>query len=618
MRASQTPATNSQHSGVVAALPRRQFYEVSDGGVPLSQMKFVSFQPNRGYAFKRLLTWLKLLISFFVDILKDIGLGRDSIERRAANLRRVFEREGGSFVKLGKHLSMRVDFMPWSYCNELSRMTDHMKPFPVTQAISIIERSTGKPLSATFSQFDPAPVLSTSVANTYQAILLSGVKVVVKVRRPGIGEQFMADLQAFDWLLFIAEFLTIFRPGFSKGMREDFRNLLIEELDFIQEARRQDAFRRAAAKTEKKFFSAPRVYLDLSGEEVVVNEFAAGMWLWELIAGIETGNETVLAQAREMNIDPCRVAKRLLWVNNWSWEENLFFHADPYPTNIIIGRNSKIYLINFSSTGTLSRSKRQALHQNLYYAAQRDPQNMARSSLVLMEPIPPIDVMEFTQEMESHNWQMVYALEAEPESLSWQERTSVIQWIGMVRLARKYGIIMDIQVLRMLRATLLIESIAVRLHPKINIVDQYWKFDQFRAEQARRRVTNSLFDQLDGKTNERLVIRADRILHTIEDLIQRARHMLTLPSVNFNSLMSKWSFAFYILFRYLGQILIVTGLAAMIGYAIYYFNGLTLPSPQELSNWIITNPFYLLSLLVLTFINGRTVLFRMDDKEIPQ
>jgi len=616
MRASETPATNSKPSGVVADLPRRQFFEVSDGDVPLSQMKFVSFQTNRAYSFKRLLTWLKLLLSFLLNILTDIILGRDSIERRAVNLRCLFGREGGSFVKLGIHLSMRVDFMPWIYCNELSRMTDHMEPFPVTQAISIIERSTGKPLSATFSQFDPVPVLSSSVANTYQAILQSGVKVVVKVRRPGIGEQFMADLQAFDWLLSIAEFLTIFRPGFTRGMRADFRNLLIEELDFVQEARRQDAFRRAAAKTGIDFFSAPRINLDLSGEEVVVNEFASGMWLWELLAGIETGNETVLAQAREMNIDPRKVAKRLLWVNNWSWEENLFFHADPYPTNIIIGRNSVVYLINFTSTGTLSSSKRQAMHQNLYYAAQRDPQNMARSCLVLMEPLPPIDIIELSQELESYNWQMIYALEAAPESLSWQERTSVIQWIGMMRLARKYGIVLDIQVLRMLRATLLVESIAVRLHPKINFVDQYWKFDRFRAEQARRRVTNSILDQLDGKTNERLVIRVDRMLRTVEDFILRARHMLTLPTVNFSSLMSKWSFAFYILFRYIGQILGITVLAVMSGYAFYYFNGLEMPSLPDLAKWIMTNPVYLLSLLALTFVNGRTVLFRMDDKEI--
>ena len=126
---------------------------------------------------------------------------------------------------------------------------------------------------------------------------------------------FMANILALNWLLTLAEALTIFRPGFTKGLRNDFRELLMEELDFVQEARRQDAFRRAAVQSRKRYFSAPSVHLDLSNEEVVVNEFASGLWLWELLAAIEQGHETVLAQAREMNIDPKKVARRLLWVN---------------------------------------------------------------------------------------------------------------------------------------------------------------------------------------------------------------------------------------------------------------------------------------------------------------
>jgi ubiquinone biosynthesis protein len=616
MLSSDTPANKRQPSGVLAELPRRRLLEVSNGEATLSQMRFVGFQTHRLLSVKRFFTWLKLLLYFLLNTLKDILLGRDSTERRAVRLRRAFERQGGSFIKLGIHLSMRVDFMPWVFCNELSRMVDRMEPFSVTDAISIIERSTGKPLSATFAQFDPEPILSSSVANTYQAILQSGDKVAVKVRRPGIGEQFMADLQAFNWLLSIAEFLTIFRPGLTHGMRSEFRSVLIEELDFVQEARRQDAFRRAAAETGKDFFSAPFVHLDLSGEEVVVSEFASGMWLWEFLGALEQGNETVLAQAREMNIDAHKTAKRLLWVNNWSWEENLFFHADPHPNNIIIGRNTRLYYINFTSTGTLSSSKRQALRQNLKYIRERDPQNMARSCLILMEPLPPIDLIELTQEMESYNWQLLYAQEAAPESLTWQERTSVIQWIGMLRLARKHGVVMDIEVLRMLRATLLVESMAVRLHPSINFVSQYWKFDRFRAEQARRKVTDLILDALDGKTNEKQVIRIDRILYTIESFLLRTRHMLALPSVNFNSLMSKGSFIFYIFFRFITQILGVTALAVIIGFMMGYFNGQPPASLQELLKSIFVNPVYLFSLLFLTFINGRTVLFRLDDKEI--
>jgi len=463
--------SEGQRSGILADLPRRRFLDVSLGDASLSQMRFISFKVNHFRSFAGLLKWFQLILYFISNIGIDIVLRRDTPKRRALCLRRAFERNGGSFVKLGLHLSMRLDFMQWTYSSELSCMTDKRDPFPVAQAIETVERSTGKPLAAVFQRFDPEPIISTSVACIYQAILQSGQKVIVKVRRPGIGEQFMSDIEAFNWLLSIAEFLTIFRPGLTQAMRTEFRDLLLEELDFVQEARRQDAFRRAAVQSRKKFFSTPRIYLDLTTEEVVINEFASGIWLWELLAAVEHGNQDVLARAQEMNINPELVAKRLLWVNYWSWSENLFFHADPNPDNVIVGQDSTLYFIDFSSTGTLSRTKRQALRQNLDFTYERDPQNMARAALVLLEPLPPIDLIELVQELETYNWQMLYSLEASPQSVSWQERTSAMQWAGMMQLVRKYGITVDIQVLRLIRSTLLFESMAARLHNEIDFVD---------------------------------------------------------------------------------------------------------------------------------------------------
>jgi ubiquinone biosynthesis protein len=600
----------------MAELPRRQFLDVSAGDATLSQMRFVSFEHSRIRALRRLFTWFQLLLVFSLNNLWDILRGRDTPHRRALRLRRAFERHRGSFIKLGIHLSVRLDFIPWVYSNELACMTDRMDPFPVEQAITIIERITQRPLAATFVRFDPKPILSTSVACIYQAILHSGEKVAVKVRRPGIGEEFMADIQAFDWLLSIAEILTIVRPGFTRGIRSEFRDLLLEELDFVQEARRQDAFRRAAAKSRKKFFSAPRIHLELSGEEIVVSEFASGMWLWELLAALKQGNQSVLDQARVLNIEPKKVAERLLWVDYWAWEENLFFHADPNPNNIILGPNSTLYFINFTTTGTLSRTKRQAMRQNLSYAWQRDPQNMARSALILMEPLPPVDLIELTQELESYNWQLLFALEASPESLTWQERTSVIQWIGIIRIARKYGFLIDIQVLRLLRSTLLFEGMAARLHTKINFVRQYQLFDRYRAEQARRRVTDALLEQLDGESNEKLILRLDRLAHTAESFFLRTRHLLSLPTVNFNALMSKWSFAIYILVRFLAEGLSVTALSVLLVYLNLIFGGKQPGSLYAIVQPVIANPVYQVILLVLILVNGKTVLFRMDDKEV--
>jgi ubiquinone biosynthesis protein len=605
-----------QPGGILADLPRRQFIELSNDDTALSQMRFVTFKVNQLRALASFLRWLQLILNFYFNIAIDSLSGRDSLGQRALRLRHAFEREGGSFVKLGIHLSMRLDFMPWAYCNELSCMTDRMKPFPVAQALETIERSTGRALSEVFQRFDPEPIISTSVACIYQAILLTGEKVIVKVRRPGVGEQFVSDLAAFDWLLSIAELLTIFRPGFTASMRMEFRDLLLEELDFIQEARRQDAFRRAAAHSRKKFFSAPRIHLDLTTEEVVINEFASGIWLWELLTAVEHGDEAILKRAAEMNIRPEQIAKRLLWVNFWSWGEHLFFHADPNPDNLIVGQDGKLFFINFTSTGTLNRSKRQAMRQNLYYAHQRDPQNMARASLILLEPLPPIDLIELIQELETYNWQLIYALEALPNVGSWQERTSAVQWTGLVQLARKYGITIDIQVLRLIRSTLLFESMAARLDREIEFVAQFWKFQTYRAEQARRRVTESILDQLDGQGIERTIIRLDRIAHAVEGLAFRTSHALSLPSVNFNILMGKWSFAVYTLLRFIGQAAALTLIAMFLASLQTYLETRQSLNFVQVFQSLMANPLYQILILLLFYLNGKAILYRWDDKEV--
>jgi ubiquinone biosynthesis protein len=327
--------------GVMSRLPRRRLVNAAAKDVEAAppQMRFVSFQTTYGKALVRLFRWAALLLTFAAGILGDKLRRQDSPERRAVRLRQLIEQRGDTFVKIGQYLAMRIDFIPWSYCAELSRMRDKTPPFPTTEAIAKVEQATGRPLAETFAQFDPEPVGSTILTCVYQAVLKeTGQKVVVKVRRPGVGERFMADFLALDVLALAAEFMTFFRPGHTKEMRREFRQTLLEELDFIQEARYQDSFRRAAKKSSKPFFTSPRVHFDLCSADVIVEEFVNGLWLWELLAAVERDDPDILALAASLDIDPHVVARRLSWVNFWGWHEHLFFHADPHPDNIIVGR----------------------------------------------------------------------------------------------------------------------------------------------------------------------------------------------------------------------------------------------------------------------------------------
>src|SRR5215471_1688672 len=256
----------SSEVGTLGPLPRRQVRQPSGAGhvAQPPPMRFESFPRSRARILARLVAAAVVVARGAAAVCVDAILLRNTRPRRAVHLRRMFERMGGAFLVIGRQIGVALDLLQSPYGDELSRMVDAMDPFPVAEAIGAIERATGRPLQDTFAQFDPEPIASRVTACLYQAILRSGEKVVAKVRRPGIGERAEADLAVVDSIAWVLENLTVLKPGATRRVRADLRESLLEEIDFVREARHQDAFRRATKKDKEKSFTAPRVYFALS------------------------------------------------------------------------------------------------------------------------------------------------------------------------------------------------------------------------------------------------------------------------------------------------------------------------------------------------------------------
>jgi hypothetical protein len=157
---------------------------------------------------------------------------------------------------------------------------------------------------------------------------------------------------------------------------------------------------------------------------------------------------------------------------------------------------------------------------------------------------------------------------------------------------------------------------AARLDRKIDFVAQFRKFQTYRAEQARRRVTESILDQLDGKGVEQTIIRLDRIAHAVEGLVFRTSHALSLPSVNFNILMGKWSFAVYTLLRFIGQAAILTLIAMFLSVLQTYIETRQSLNILQVFRGLVENPLYQILILLLFYMNGKAILYRWEDKEV--
>ena len=163
-------AVPSTEADVVRPMPRRparahlrrRRIDVADGPAPVVPPGIV--QPAL-----RLLVWLRVCLYFFGGNAIDFLRGRDSLQRRAVRLRRLFDAAGGSFGKLAQQLAQRADLLPYAYCVELSKILDQAPVIPTADAIAIIEREVGRPFGEVFAVFDPVPIGSASIACVYQA-----------------------------------------------------------------------------------------------------------------------------------------------------------------------------------------------------------------------------------------------------------------------------------------------------------------------------------------------------------------------------------------------------------------------------------------------------------------
>jgi ubiquinone biosynthesis protein len=500
LRRSEPAGPTIAYSSVVRPMPRREIsHAVDSAAVTLPRARPpVTFKAGIIPPIGRLFVWLSILIQFYTGNLVDVLLRRDSVERRAVRLRRAFEVGGPTFAKLGQQLSMRADMLPYAYCAELAKMLDQAKPIQTEQAIEIIERNLGRPLEDVFEIFDPTPIGSASLACVYQARLQTGERVAVKVRRPGIGPLIAADLRALDWILIVAETLTIIPPGNARRFREDFETILFNEMNFRAEARYTDIFRRRAAK-RKKDVTAPRVYFQYCTEEVMVSEFVSGVWMWELLAAVDSNDQQFLARVRRQGIEPKALASRIVRIMNREVQEELFFHADPHPANLIIMPDNKICFIDFGAIGRFSTQTRKLFRELAYHTANGDIGRIVNTSLSFLGPLPPMDVERVRFEMEKIYADAVYAMQS--EDAEWWEKSSAQGWLRFLEVARQFSLPASFESLLFFRTTFAYDTIVHRLNKKVDIVKEWQGYQRDRAKEARKRVKDGFKQRLRGPTD---------------------------------------------------------------------------------------------------------------------
>ena len=286
---------------------------------------------------------------------------------------------GPTFIKVGQLFSTRADLFPSEYVEELAKLQDKVPAFEYGQVEAIIQQDVGKTIPELYKSFDPIPLAAASLGQVHRAQLHSGEEVVVKVQRPGLKKLFTIDLAILKG---IARYFQR-HPEWGRGrdwmgIYAECCRILWEEIDYLNEGRNADTFRRHFRGED--WVNVPRVYWRFSSPQVLTLEYLPGIKISHYEAIEAAGlNRKHLAQ-----LGAKAYLHQLL--------NNGFFHADPHPGNIAVSTDGSLIFYDFGMMGQVQAITREKLLNTFFGIAQKDAEQVV-NSLVDLGALAPADDM---------------------------------------------------------------------------------------------------------------------------------------------------------------------------------------------------------------------------------
>ena len=299
----------------------------------------------------------KRIVGWNREKIKDIK-SRTIYER----VRMALEEMGPAYVKFGQMLSNRNDILPEEMISELQKLQDKVEIQEVDIRKKLAEELNIIP-EEHFQSIDEEPMASASIGQVFRAVLKNGEKVVLKIRRDNIDNVVETDLIIMkDMAKFLEKYDVNAKNINLLYIVETFENMLKKELSLTNERKNMERFENNFKGNEH--LHVPVVYKELSNNRILCMEFIEGIKI--------TDKEKI----EKTGFNPKEIASLGLELYIKQVMKYGFFHADPHPGNIFLGKDGKLIFIDFGAMGTLYPYEIELLEELTLNFLQKDVKKM--------------------------------------------------------------------------------------------------------------------------------------------------------------------------------------------------------------------------------------------------
>jgi ubiquinone biosynthesis protein len=297
--------------------------------------------------------WLQRLNLEFARGIFEKGLGEEFRGfSHAKRIRLALTELGPTFIKLGQILSTRPDLVGLELANELKELQSNVPSDPPEVVRKTVEAELKKTLEESFDFFELKALASASIGQVHRATLKTGEEVVVKVQHADIEEKIHTDLAILTDLADLVEkFIEESRNYRPRQTSDEFRRLLLKELDFQRERRNLEQFNILFAKDPS--IHIPHAFPEFCTSKVLTMERLQGIPLSQKEKLLEEG------------YDLAELAKKGATLFLKMIFEHGFYHADPHPGNIFVLEQERFGLIDCGMVGRLDYELREDIEDLL-------------------------------------------------------------------------------------------------------------------------------------------------------------------------------------------------------------------------------------------------------------